>query len=117
MLLDHGATVDFRDGDGLTPLMLNVGALRSYRSEAIIKALVEAGADVHARDGRGRTPLMYAAKTTRRTYEYLLGQGADPETVDGKGKSAQMRVRSFVVDEDGSPYGREKEPFDDYDMR
>ncbi|KAL4743629.1 hypothetical protein BDV11DRAFT_166133 [Aspergillus similis] len=76
LLLEHGAAVDCRDGGRATPLTLNVGAARIWRSERIIRLLpIEAGADVNAWDEMGHMPLWYAAKTTRRTWEYLLEQG------------------------------------------
>ncbi len=52
-LLDHGADVDARDGNGQTPLRRAVNC----RQLAVVRLLVRRGADPRAADRRGVTPL------------------------------------------------------------
>ena len=58
VLLDSGAAVDARDGNGQTPLHL--GACKD-RDECV-RILLEAGADVMLEDREGRIPLDYAKR-------------------------------------------------------
>jgi tetratricopeptide (TPR) repeat protein len=54
LLLDHGAAVDAKDNDGVTPLML-------AGNVPIATALLQNGASVHEADKYGRTALYHAA--------------------------------------------------------
>jgi ankyrin repeat protein len=67
-LLEAGAAVDTRTGDGLTPLML---VAQHIGDETIVTALLDHGADPNVRDANGLTVL-----------HYVLGHRFDdPETV------------------------------------
>jgi len=94
LLLDRGADVEARDGNGTTALMLAASAnwmniaydpketssaraikekaTRSYL--AILELLTEKGADVNARNMRGQTALMYATDENRKAF--LIQHGA-----------------------------------------
>ena len=74
-LLDAGADVDAREGDGSTALHW-----ASYRDNREIAALlIRAGADVDAANDLGVTPLWAACENgSSAMVETLLGAGADP---------------------------------------
>jgi uncharacterized protein len=85
LLLDHGATVDYRDLDGNTPL--HWAALNGQT--AAIKRLVAAKAEVDATNKRGITPLMLAVDHNRREpVAALLAAGANPLKQDFTGRDA-----------------------------
>ena len=58
-LLQAGANLEERDGEGRTALHWAAG---SSQSPAVVAALLDAGAELEARDDTGRTPLHWAAK-------------------------------------------------------
>ena len=57
LLIERGADVNLRDGQGLTA----PHAAASARNDPSLKLLVESGADVKTTDATGATPIMYAA--------------------------------------------------------
>ena len=67
VLIEHGAEVDARDGDGQTALIY---AARAGRLE-MVRLLVEAGAYIVTRDRFHKTPLLYAADGHREVLIYL----------------------------------------------
>jgi hypothetical protein len=72
-LLDRGASVNARDEDGRTPLML---AVAQGRLE-IVRLLLQRGADPNAADYSGKTPLQLAADQNLNDMVALLrGAGA-----------------------------------------
>lgn len=73
-LLDAGAPVDARDGDGWTALM--VAAHWDPRGLATLKVVLEAGADPNAQSKDGWTALLLA--TAPEMIAPLLAAGADP---------------------------------------
>ena len=79
MLLDAGADIHARDGDGDTPL-LEAADYGGFRNPEVLEALVEAGADVNDRNEQGETvlerTLRYSATT--EVVRRLLDLGADP---------------------------------------
>lgn len=85
LLLDHGATVDYRDLDGNTPL--HWAALNGQT--AAIKRLIAAKAQIDAINKRGITPLMLAVDHNRREpVAALLAAGANPLKQDFTGRDA-----------------------------
>ena len=68
LLVDHGASLDLADGNGVTPLIsaiINASIVRVNRTGTsdhlkIARLLVDAGADVNAADWYGETPLWAA---------------------------------------------------------
>lgn len=82
-----GASVNDRDRDGWTPLM--VAALYNDNPEVTI-ALLEAGASVNDRNDYGGTPLIYAAQynSNPEVITALLKAGADATTKNNRNKTA-----------------------------
>ena len=77
LLLDHGATVDARDRDGLTPLatVLRSTAKDKARLRDVMRLLVAAGADPDQADDRGRSPRsIAAAKRDATLWRAALGE-------------------------------------------
>ncbi|KAJ4311287.1 hypothetical protein N0V84_010534 [Fusarium piperis] len=80
MLISHGADVNARDMELLTPLH----SAADYDLLPMVEILLEAGADPNARDFEGTTPLSQAAAVGNlRIVRSLLKHGADPQTFDG----------------------------------
>jgi ankyrin repeat protein len=91
LLLEKGASIDSKNGDGLTPLSIAIG----FSNELAVSILLRNGADVHTRDIDGRTPLSHAVqKGSVRVILKLLEAGADIHSVDNKGRT----LASWVVD-------------------
>lgn len=71
-LIDGGASIDRRDDQGMTPLML---AVRTERP-AMVDLLLKKGADVAARDDNGRTALWHAFEMENATaFQKILERG------------------------------------------
>jgi ankyrin repeat protein len=86
-LLDQGAPVDARNGQGRTALMF--AATGSFPETVAL--LLERGADPNATDQtEGWSPLMFAAAEGNPTVaEHLLEHGADPTLTDRDGETAR----------------------------
>ncbi len=69
-LLAHGAAVDVKTEDGVTPLM------QYFKSDAYLQ-LVEKTKQLDARDANGNTALMYQAGFDHRNVEALITAGAN----------------------------------------
>jgi hypothetical protein len=83
-LLDAGADMEARDGDGRTPL---VAACAEGRVDAV-RALIEEDADLEARDGENRTPLIVASVGGGvDAVRALLDAGADLEARDDENRT------------------------------
>ncbi|RSL84792.1 hypothetical protein CEP51_003696 [Fusarium floridanum] len=80
MLISHGADVNARDTELLTP----INSAAEYDLQEMVDLLLEAGADPNARDIEGTTPLGHAVVTGNiEMVRSLLKHGADPQTFDG----------------------------------
>jgi hypothetical protein len=74
-LIDYGANIEARDGEGYTALMY---AANAGRDEAV-RVLLEHGADANAADRQSSTPLMFAAQGGHtQMVQALLEAGARP---------------------------------------
>jgi ankyrin repeat protein len=100
-LLGHGATpaLSMRDTWGSTPLLLSVGHTferEQSRSVELVRVLTRAGASVADRTPQGNTPLHIAAyKGFDAVIDALLAAGADRESLNEKGETAEDLARRF----------------------
>jgi len=80
LLLDRGADIKARTGDGETPLHCATKRVR------MVLLLLDYGADIEAKNRYGRTPLHCAAQNGHETtVRLLLDRGAKIEAKDGNG--------------------------------
>lgn len=80
LLIAHGADVNARDTELLTPLH----SAADYDLPPMVDLLLEAGADPNARDFEGTTPLGQAAVVGNiDMIKSLIKYGGDPQTFDG----------------------------------
>ncbi|SPO07100.1 uncharacterized protein DNG_09794 [Cephalotrichum gorgonifer] len=97
-LLDAGADVNFRAGDGGPPLWLAT----SYGHLPVVRMLIHHKADVDGRGADGTTPLIQAVKAERRDMVLeILGAEVNLDVQDKKGFSAlhyaiECRDRSIL---------------------
>jgi hypothetical protein len=85
LLLDKGADIETRDGNGWTALHWAA----KWGHEAMVRLLLDKGTDIEARDGSGWTALYGAAiQGHEAVMRLLLEKGADIETRDGSGWTA-----------------------------
>ncbi len=99
-LKQQGASVDIRDEEGITPLML---AVQIGFTEGV-ERLVQHGARVDVTNDQGETPLMYAVHSRNtELMRILLEAGADPDRNDNSGRSArhyaQLRGANDITNE------------------
>jgi ankyrin repeat protein len=101
-LIENGADVNARDGDGRTALMLaqNFSMTSPSLPDNMSALLISSGADVNARDKNGRTALFYAVDSFSPKFMIprLLASGADPNVRDHDGNT----VLILVADEPGN---------------
>lgn len=75
--------LEFKDGNGKTPLLCSLEA--GY--ENVIEFLINKGANIRVRDGRNRTPLHYAVENCSvRIVELLISNGASINEPDREGQ-------------------------------
>ncbi|MGD9160091.1 MAG: ankyrin repeat domain-containing protein [Desulfobacteraceae bacterium] len=67
-LIENGADMNRRLGDGTTPLMLTV----RYRQTDLLKLLIQKGADINAVNNSGHNALYYARTGKQKTIEEIL---------------------------------------------
>ncbi|HDR8994476.1 TPA: ankyrin repeat domain-containing protein [Burkholderia vietnamiensis] len=88
LLLDYGASIEARDGDGRTPLHL--AAQKEDRD--LVERLIDRGADVNARGKKGETPLHEASSRRQGErngpLEALIQAGAHLDAVNLHGQTA-----------------------------
>ncbi len=103
VLLTHGADINRADGEGLSPLLLLLGAHMPADSNcdathlgALVPVLLDAGAEAGHADQRGVTPLhacaMHALLAPART---LLAHGAQRDAEDAFGRNAAEVARQL----------------------
>ena len=93
LLLRHGASVQTKDSDGWTPLMLAVG---NATSRVLVKELLSHGADPNSADNEGWSVLMNASKYgDSGVIEMLLKSGANPNARDKDGASPLSVAKQF----------------------
>ncbi len=86
-LLAHGAPIDARTKEGLTPLLMAIG---NGRGPDAARALIRRGADVNAAARGGMTALHLAiAENDVELVDLLIERGADVRTRDGKGRAPE----------------------------
>lgn len=87
LLLDAGADVNAKNGDGSIPL--HFACYNDHDNEVAIEKLIKAGSDVNALDNFDTTPLMVAAKKNQvKNTTVLLNAGADRTLTDEHGNDA-----------------------------
>jgi len=91
LLLDHGATIDSKDDDGLTPLYR---ACTFYKSDyEVVKLLLQRGAVCENKDKRGRTPLVHATlQCNLKLMAMLLNAGGRIDSKDNEGCTPLLRA-------------------------
>jgi ankyrin repeat protein len=99
LLLKKGASLEARDRDGSTPLILAAG----NGETAVVKLFLDKGADIEATDDYGQTPLIRAAcdcpsidmPDTDGSVRLLLTRGANIEARDREGSTALMAAAAW----------------------
>ena len=89
-LLDAGANKEWRNEDGMTPI-INAAY---WGRLAVVKLLADRGVDIHARDNEGMNALMWASYLDEfaAVAAFLLDRGADLHARDKHGRDALLRA-------------------------
>ncbi len=98
LLLDHGADLNARQKNGVTPLMFAAGLgfgtgtfANDFATPAelleCVKVLVAAGADVNAVSEAGQTPLHFGAQASDDIVKFLAANGAKLDVKDKQGRT------------------------------
>lgn len=95
-LIESGISVNSKDEDGWTPLML--AAHKNYLN--IAKLLVELGADLELKNDDGETALMVSAyNNSGYVARYLISIGANPDDEDKNRRTAYEIAKEFYPNE------------------
>ena len=87
LLIENGADVNAKDGDGRTLLM--IAAYNDDKNIDIIRLFLDMGLDINAKDKDGETPLMRAAREGNIDIARLLVEkGADIDAKDNDDHTA-----------------------------
>ena len=85
LLIKHGANVNAKFRDGITPLMVAIKSGTCLTSQC----LIEHGANLNDVDNTGKTALMRLIPNgNKRTFDLLLNKGIDINIKDNKGQTA-----------------------------
>jgi ankyrin repeat protein len=104
-LLDRGARLEARRGDGATPLIVEASKLSGPDDPILLTQLIQAGANVNASDREGTTALMAAAERgSLNKVVTLLRAGALAAVKDARGRTALDYARDERGDSDNGPY-------------
>ena len=106
LLLDRGARIDARDGDGRTALMyaatgpdlvyLPTTNVPAHSNLRIVRLLLDQGADINTRDRQGLTALMLAVEEqTPDVTALLLARGANKRLKDVHGMTAYAHAAAY----------------------
>jgi ankyrin repeat protein len=94
LLLDHGADINARDGEGMTPL-----CWAAYcGKDAVCQLLVQRGADLTIADKYGRTAVWYAAGSSHcpGALELMLKKGVPINWTDSNGFDLLTYAMNFM---------------------
>lgn len=91
LLIAKGASIDIKDGDEMTPLMLAC----IHNDLPLVKALLDKGVDVNSNDNKGSTALTYSISEKRnKIVPLLLAKGASVRTEE---LNAAINTRDLVL--------------------
>lgn len=92
LLLDSGASVNMRQHNGMTPLMIAC----KEGSEKVVEELIKRNADINAQDVMGWTPLIWSVHHRKHgemeIILLLLNAGADVSIKCGRGQTAHTHA-------------------------
>ena len=99
-LTKHPETINNKNEEGLTALMIAARNSNCTSTERTVEILLNHGSDVNLQEIDGWTALMYAAKYSRtdsseKTVELLLNHGANVDLQEDYGWTALMLAVSF----------------------
>ncbi|XP_063780761.1 ankyrin repeat and SOCS box protein 10 isoform X5 [Pseudophryne corroboree] len=97
LYLRHGATIDKRDVQGETPLIVACSQPQSptelERYHQVCQRLIQGGANIKARDNDQQSPLHLACKSANpQVVEMLLAHGAEVNTMSYSGNTAMQNI-------------------------
>lgn len=88
LLVKHGAKINSRDGDGMTPLM---SSMADEQNTEVVETLLTLGASATAQDKAGMTALDHAAFSGRnKLVEFFIKRGVQLNVGDGKRRSSPI---------------------------